>query len=177
MRAARARGPLRVLATPRGAAAPVEGKLSFIDSAVDAATGAVTLKARFENADQELWPGQFADVRLAVGRREGAVVVAARAVQPGQGGDRLFVVGDDGTAQSRVVKLGPRAGEGVVVEEGVAAGERVVVDGLLGLAPGAKVEVRQAAKPAGSQPETAARAPAPGARADARAAGGRADPP
>jgi membrane fusion protein, multidrug efflux system len=147
VRASQAREPLFVLAMPRGAPSPVEGRLFFVDNTVDPGTGTVLMKARFPNADEALWPGQFADVRLRLGTRQNVVVIPERAVAPGQGGDRVYVVGNDSVAQSRVVRTGPRDQDGIVIEDGVAAGERVVVDGLLGLAPGARVEFQPPAEP------------------------------
>ncbi|MEW6758587.1 MAG: efflux RND transporter periplasmic adaptor subunit [Acidobacteriota bacterium] len=121
------------------------GVLKFLDNAVNEATGTVLLKAEFPNADRALWPGQFVNVTLTLATRKGAVVVPARAVQPGQKGDYLYVVKDDGTVDMRTVRLGPRFGEEVVLEEGVAGGERVVTDGQLRLVPGAKVDVKAGA--------------------------------
>ncbi|MEW5765761.1 MAG: efflux RND transporter periplasmic adaptor subunit, partial [Acidobacteriota bacterium] len=121
------------------------GVLKFLDNAVNEATGTVLLKAEFPNADRALWPGQFVNVTLTLATRKGAVVVPARAVQPGQKGDYLYVVKDDGTVDMRTVRQGPRFGDEVVLEEGVAAGETVVTDGQLRLVPGAKVDVKAGA--------------------------------
>jgi len=156
VRASQARQPLLVRATPRGTTTPAEGRLFFVDNTVDPSTGTVLMKARFPNIDATLWPGQFANVQLRLGMRERAVVIPARAIAPGQGGERTYVVGDDLVAQSRLVRTGPRDGEEIVVEEGLAPGERVVVDGLLGLAPGTRVEVQPATRTA-----TPPRAPVP----------------
>lgn len=121
-----------------------EGVLKFLDNAVNEATGTVLLKAEFPNEDRALWPGQFVNVTLTLATRKGAVVVPARAVQPGQKGDYLYVVKDDGTVDMRTVRLGPRFGEEVVLEEGVAEGETVVTDGQLRLVPGTRVDIKGA---------------------------------
>jgi multidrug efflux system membrane fusion protein len=149
-----AKAPLTAYAAAKGAAgAPEQGRLAFIDNAIDPATGTILLKARFDNADRGLWPGEFLDVRLVLDELPDAVVVAARAVQPGQQGDHVFVVGQDDVAQERKVELGERLGDEVVIASGVRTGERVVVDGLLGIVPGAKVAPR--AEPGPQQAEAA----------------------
>jgi multidrug efflux system membrane fusion protein len=147
----RAAGSLGVRAAPPGGGPPREGRLVFIDNAVDKATGTIALKAEFQNADQALWPGQFVDVSLVLTVREAAVVVPTAAVQTGQRGPYVFVVEQGGTAAVRPVTLGPAAGERTLVESGVAAGETVVTDGQLRLTPGAPVVEKAglAAPPAG----------------------------
>lgn len=141
-----ATGALRVTATLRNDTTLVsEGDLTFIDNAVDAGTGTIRLKATFPNADCELWPGQFVDVALILGVRSDAVVVPARAVQAGQQGDFVFVIQADQTVAVRAVKAGESAGEGLVIEQGLEGGERVVTDGQLRLSAGSKVEIRTGA--------------------------------
>ncbi len=156
--------PLTVLAVPAGhdaAAAPVSGTLSFVDNEVDRATGTIRLKARFENQDARLWPGEFVEVRLVLGRREGAAVVPTSAVQPGQNGPYVYVVKPDATVEPRSVRTTEYPGSLAVVESGLRAGEHVVVDGHLRLTPGARV----VAKPAPGEPS-----PAPAAAARAQEA-------
>lgn len=121
------------------------GRLSFIDNAVDRTTGTVLLKAVFPNQDERLWPGQFLNVTVMLAKRPDALMIPARAVQAGQQGKYVFVVRADGTAESRVVTVGDAFGEEVIVEDGLAPGERVVTDGQLRLAPGIPVEVKDAA--------------------------------
>jgi multidrug efflux system membrane fusion protein len=130
------------------------GELTFIDNTIDAATGTIALKATFANEDHELWPGQFVDASLRLSALPNATVIPARAVQPSQQGNQVFVIGADLVAQARVVKLGPRIGDAIVIEQGVAPGERVVVDGQLNLLPGSKVVVKGGAdEPSQPKPE------------------------
>ena len=160
------RTPLVVEASPTGAAAgPVKGELSFLDNEVDRSTGTIRLKARFANQDRRLWPGEFVEVRLVLGTRQDAVVVPSSAVQPGQAGPYVYVVKADATVEARTVRTTDYPGSLAVVESGLAAGERVVVDGQLRLSPG----VRIVAKPApGESP-----APHPAPSGAAVAQGGR----
>jgi multidrug efflux system membrane fusion protein len=117
------------------------GMLTFIDNTVDTGTGTIALKATFANRDRALWPGQFINARLLLDRKDG-VVVPAQALQTGQRGDYVFVVGSNMTAESRMVRVGVRAGERIAIEAGIKPGELVVTDGQLGLVPGAPVELR-----------------------------------
>jgi multidrug efflux system membrane fusion protein len=137
------RGSLPVeAAVPSAEARTVAGELSFVDNAVDVSTGTVLLKALFANPDETLWPGQFVNVTLRLSTRRDVLLVPARAVEAGQQGRYVYVVGPDGTAEARPVVLGETVGENVVVEQGLERGERVVTDGALRLAPGVPVEVK-----------------------------------
>ncbi len=124
---------------------PVVGTLSFINNTVDTASGTVLLKAIFPNTNEELWPGQFVPVTLRLATRHDAVMIPSRAVQTGQDGKFVFVVQPDGTVASRPVSVGQTVGQDVVVEQGVAAGEQVVTEGQLRLAPGVRVQVKEEA--------------------------------
>jgi multidrug efflux system membrane fusion protein len=115
------------------------GVLSVIDNTVDATTGMIRLKATFANAERVLWPGQFVSVTLTLEARKDAVVVPSEAVQAGQKGSFVYVVKADHSVEARVVKTGALAGNKIVIENGVEAGETVVTDGQLLLAPGAHV--------------------------------------
>jgi len=164
IRARSAEGTLRVRATPPGGAAH-EGELTFIDNAVDPSTGTIQLKATFPNHDQALWPGQFANVTLDLSVEPGAVVAPAAAIQTGQQGDYVFVVKDDRTVESRSVRVSRTVGRKAVIAQGLEAGETVVTDGQLRLAPGAKIEVKDSGA-AASAGGTAGPAPAGAAAAD-----------
>ncbi|MEN2985805.1 MAG: efflux RND transporter periplasmic adaptor subunit [Thermodesulfovibrionaceae bacterium] len=118
------------------------GKVVFIDNTVDPATGTIKLKAEFPNKDKMLWPGQFVNVVLTIGIKKNALVIPYRALQMGQQGHYVFVIKQNRTAEIRQVKAGFRFGDEVVVEEGLNAGETVVIDGQLRLTPGAKVEIK-----------------------------------
>lgn len=138
----RARGArLAVSATPPGGG-PHEGELSFVDNAVDATTGTIELKAVFPNRDRALWPGQFANVSLTLETEAGAIVVPAAALQNGQSGTFVWVVGGDGKAEARPVTVKRSWQALAVISAGLEAGERVVTDGQLRLAPGAPVTIK-----------------------------------
>lgn len=139
--------PLPVTATPSEGAvqAPAEGTLAFINNAVDSATGTVLLKARFANPSASLWPGQFVTVRLQLFVQHDVVTVPATAVLTGQQGTYVFVVDATGHARMRPVVVGQTSDSLDVVARGLAAGERIVVDGQSRLTPGAQVVVKPAA--------------------------------
>jgi len=117
------------------------GELTFVDNTVDRATGTITLKATFANADRVLWPGEFVNAVLTLATEANAIVAPTGAVQNGQQGTYAFVVKSDATVESRPVTVARNAADGVVIAKGLAAGETVVTDGQLRLSPGAKIEV------------------------------------
>lgn len=136
--------PLAVTVTLADTATPpVQGTLSFIDNAVDTTTGTVILKGIFPNVDEVLWPGQFVNAALTLDVERNAVVVPAAAVQTGQEGSYVFVVKVDETVEYRPIKVVRSAGQLAVVESGLAAGETIVTQGFVRLAPGVKVTIRQ----------------------------------
>jgi len=118
------------------------GVLTFVDNAVDMTTGTIKLKGTFPNKAHKLWPGQFVRVNLRLTTQANALVVPNQAVQTGQNGEFVFVVKEDRTVESRPVTTGVRAAEELVVEKGLEAGETVVTEGQLRLAPGSRVAVR-----------------------------------
>ena len=143
LRAALAAGTVAVTASPHdGVGKLADGRLDFIDNAVDATTGTILLKAVFANADRTLWPGQFVDTVTRLGEEVGTVVVPSSAVQTGQRGSQVFVVKPDRTVDLRPVETGRSADGLIVIRSGVKAGETVVTDGQLRLVPGATVENR-----------------------------------
>ena len=120
---------------------PEVGELTFLDNAVQSSTGTLLLRATVPNAARHLWPGQFVNVRLVLATLPKAVLVPAAAPQDSAKGPFVYVVKDDSTAELRPVKLGQRQGDLVVVEDGLHPGERVVMNGQIGVMPGAKVNV------------------------------------
>lgn len=137
-----ASGALRVrVSSPGDEAHPQEGVLTFVDNAVDTATGTIRLKGTFGNQDRRLWPGQFVNVSLRLAAQANALVVPSQAVQTGQKGQYVFVIKSD-TAEERPVVVGRSLDGETVIERGVQAGEQVVTDGQLRLVPGAKVEIK-----------------------------------
>ncbi|MFO1270266.1 MAG: efflux RND transporter periplasmic adaptor subunit [Rubrivivax sp.] len=118
-----------------------QGRLQFVDSQIDAASGTVKVKAGFENRDHALWPGAYADVVLTVQTLSQAIVIPQAALVTGQRGNVVFVIGPDNRASLRPVSVLQSAGADAVVD-GLKAGERVAVDGRQNLRPGAAVVVR-----------------------------------
>jgi RND family efflux transporter MFP subunit len=149
----------KVVAVLPEARGEVVGKLQFVDNLVDANSGTVKVKAQFDNAKEALWPGGFVTVRLAVRTLKDAIVVPQAAVIQGPRGSIVYTIDGDNKAVSKRVDVlyaqGPDA-----VASGVAAGDRVVVDGRQNLRPGARVVERDATGAAGSR---AASAPGTGA--------------
>jgi multidrug efflux system membrane fusion protein len=133
---------------------PISGRLTFVDNAVQTETGQVTLRATLPNPGHRFWPGRFVNVRLLLGTIPGAVLVPASAPQMSANGSYVIVVKPDLTAEQRQVSLGQRQGDLIVVEKGVAAGEKVVTTGQLGVTPGGKVVIEQ--PPGANSPATAA---------------------
>jgi len=141
----RAQAPLPVRVTPPGLnEKPELGELTFVDNAVDSATGTIRLKATFANADQRLWPGQFSSISVMLADPE-ELTVAASAVQNSQTGQHVFVVSADRVAELRPIVV-ERTHEGIaVISKGLKEGETVVVDGQLRVIPGRAVDIKQPA--------------------------------
>jgi multidrug efflux system membrane fusion protein len=123
---------------------PEQGTLSFIDNAVNTATGTILLKGIFDNKTERLWPGQFVNVTMTLETLANAVVVPNAALQTGQAGQFVFVVKPDMTVESRPVKVGSIFGDKTVIEKGLQPGETVVTDGQIRLVPGARVQIKTA---------------------------------
>jgi len=130
---------------------PVAGQLTFLDNAVQDATGTVMLRATVANGSHLLWPGRFVTVRLVLSTISHAVLVPAAATQMSAKGPFVYVIKDDATAELRPVQLGQRQGDLVVISQGLKAGERVVINGQLGVTPGGKVHIDES-RAAGSSP-------------------------
>jgi membrane fusion protein (multidrug efflux system) len=143
-----------------GSLHPHKGHVDTAARAIDPTTGSMTLEAEFPNPEKLVRPGQFARVRASIETRSGALLVPQRAVQEIQGIFQVFVVGASETIEIRPVTLGPRVGDMWMVEKGVQAGDRIVVEGLQKVRGGVKV----VAKPFVANATTeAAPEPAPGA--------------
>jgi multidrug efflux system membrane fusion protein len=127
---------------------PIAGQLTFLDNAVQNATGTINLRATIPNSDHRFWPGRFVNIRLVLSTIHGAVLVPASAPQMSAKGSFVYVIKADSTAEQRQVTLGQRHGDLLVIENGVAAGERVVTNGQLGVTPGGKVRVEEPQKTA-----------------------------
>jgi multidrug efflux system membrane fusion protein len=116
------------------------GKLITVDNQIDPQTGTVKVKAQFPNDDFRLFPNQFVNARMLVETRRGVVTIPAAALQRGVQGLFVYVVKDDSTVSVRTVRPGPTDDGRIAIENGVAEGERVAVDGLDRLREGARVE-------------------------------------
>jgi membrane fusion protein (multidrug efflux system) len=115
---------------------PDPGRISFADRALDPTTGTYTLRAEFPNRNHQLVPGLFARIRVTAEERASAILVPDRAVQQQLGRYFVTAVGERDVAEARPVTLGPRVGNKWVVEEGLAVGDRIVVEGLQKARPG-----------------------------------------
>jgi len=137
------------------------GKLSFVDTSVEQASGTVRARAVFPNADRQLVPGQFLRVRVEGVAAEDATSVPRRAVMTSAQGSFVWVVGQGEVVELRPVRLAGESGDRALIGQGLQPGERVVVEGVLKVRPGDKVAIAAAgAAPAGPDAAPAAAEPA-----------------
>ena len=129
---------------PNSPETPEHGVLAFIDNTVDRTTGTILLKGLFQNENRRLWPGEFVNASLTLNEIRDAVLVPSQAVQSGQDGSFVFVVDTQMRAHLRPIVAGAQIGGDTVIKQGIEAGETVVTDGQLLLAPGAQVKIRSA---------------------------------
>src|SRR5439155_21808345 len=133
-------GSVKVQAVlPDGSTYAPLGRIGFIDPVVDQATGTQRYRAEFPNPDRLLLPGQFARVRLLGLRRENAILVPQRAVLLAMGRQSVYVVGVGDTVKVRDVSASSWTGGDWLIDQGLAAGDRVIVDGVQKIGPGLKV--------------------------------------
>jgi membrane fusion protein, multidrug efflux system len=125
---------------PDGSLLPRTGRINFMAPSLDSASGTQEFRAQFENADHRLLPGQFVRVRLEGFARASALAVPQRAVQQGLGRQYVYVVGAGDTVSTRDVKPGPWSGSLWIIDSGLSAGDRVVVDGIQKVAAGRVVK-------------------------------------
>ena len=149
-----ARGEVPVkLILEDGSEYAAEGRLALSEVTVDEGTGSVTLRTQFSNADGVLLPGMYVRARLPQGTRSEAILVPHKALSRDPRGNALVMVVDaEGKAQSRPVQVAQSLGENWVVTGGLQAGERVIIEGLQRVRPGAPVQAAEA----GSAPAAAA---------------------
>jgi multidrug efflux system membrane fusion protein len=121
-----------------------DGALLTIDNQVDPTTGTVRLKAEFPNTDNRLFPSQFVNARLLIETQRGATVVPTAAIQQSPRGSFVYVLRPDRTVGVRQVTVGVTDGDDVSIEQGLAVGEQVVVEGTERLRDGAAIELRKA---------------------------------
>jgi len=170
-----AKGPLGVDAQRSDNNAVLDrGTLTVVDNQVDPSTGTVKLKAEFPNANVQLWPGQFVNVRLLINTLKDVVVIPTGAVQRGPNGTFVYVIDDQNKAAMRPITVSKQDEAQAVVSKGVTPAERVVTTGFARLTDGAKVSIGggartpPAATPPGRNPRVGQRPAGDGARAGER---------
>ena len=146
-------GDIQVTAEDASGADLATGTLMVIDNQINTATSTIRYKARFDNESDVLWPGQFVNVRVHLDTRRGVVTVPIQAVVRGPEGPYIFAIGTDDRIEKRPVKLALTTREVAVIEEGIQAGQAIVVDGQYRVQEGTRVE-RQPAR-AATAPDTA----------------------
>ena len=157
-----AEAPLPLLAVaPDGTTVVDNGKVVVINNQVDQTTGTVQIKGEFPNANTQLWPGQFVNVRVLIDTLRQVVVVPTAAVQRGPDGTFVYVVKDDGTVGMRPVMVQQQDDQQAVIAMGVMAQDRVVTTGFGRLADGTKVEVASADTSGQTPAQSPARTGAP----------------
>jgi membrane fusion protein, multidrug efflux system len=135
------RGPLRVLAYNQDDATQLdEGRLDLIDNQIVQTTGTIRLRATFPNARHLLWPGELVNARLLLEARHNGLTIAASAIQQGPAGAFVWVIGPDETVQMRPVTVAQTSDGVALIDSGLQAGEKAVVDGQYRLQAGARVE-------------------------------------
>jgi membrane fusion protein, multidrug efflux system len=128
--------------TPGDADKPSDGRITFVDNAVDQTTGTIKVKGSFPNTDRRLWPGQYVNVVVTLTVDRSALVVPQSAVQNGPQGPYVFVIKSDQTAELRSVAIARVTESETLLASGASEGETVVTDGQLRLVPGAHVSIK-----------------------------------
>ena len=146
-------GDVVVTALDRDGRTLATGVLAVIDNQINPATGTINYKAKFENGDDVLWPGQFVNLRIQLAVRRNVIAVPVTAVQQGPDGPYAFVVDGDRIVQKRPLKVGVLNKTIAIIDGGLQAGEQIVTDGQYRIQAGSKVEVAaQTASPADAGP-------------------------
>ncbi len=135
-------GPVAVRALPQGDKnKPVEGNVAFFDNAIDSTSGTLSIRGKFANDEQRLWPGQSVNVSVIVRTDADALVVPPASVQIGQSGNFVYVIKDDNTSEIRPVTVDRTIDGNAVISKGLNEGDKVVIDGQLRLAQGTRVQI------------------------------------
>jgi RND family efflux transporter MFP subunit len=153
-----AAGPVTVSATPQTGGETFRGRVSFVDNAVDTASGTIRVKAEFANAGSKLWPGMFVNTELSPRTLKAATVVPAQAVQTGPESRFVYVVDPDHKVELRKVTLA-YIDEGIAVVAGLPGGARVVTEGAQNLRPGSVVTEATDGRPQSRTPANAGAGP------------------
>jgi multidrug efflux system membrane fusion protein len=136
-----AKGPLTVLAYSQDGKIELDsGDLELIDNQIVQTTGTIRLRATFPNAKRLLWPGELVNARLLLETRQNGLTVAASAVQQGPKGSFIWVIGSDGKVETRPVAVGQIGAGQALIDSGLQANEKIVVDGQYRLQPGTLVQ-------------------------------------
>jgi membrane fusion protein, multidrug efflux system len=143
-----------------GSTYPYPGRYRSGDRAVDPQTGTLEITLDFPNPEAILLPGIFSRIKIQTGEKSGVFLVPQRAIMELQGVRTVYVVGKEGTVEARTVTTSDRLGSLWAVEKGLAAGDRVIVEGIQRVQPGTKVNVKTEPEP---QPQ-----PQPTTRSSAR---------
>jgi membrane fusion protein, multidrug efflux system len=138
-----------------GSIYPEIGRINFVATALDPTTGTFPLRAEFPNSQHKLIPGLFARIRVTSDRRTNAIVVPDRSVQQQLGRYFVIVVGPDNKAEMRPIQPGPRMGNQWIVDQGLKAGDRIVVEGVQKARPGAPLKVTMITPDALNSPSAA----------------------
>ena len=125
-----------------------EGRVTAVDNTVDPLTGMVLVQAEFPNTSLALWPGQFVTVNVVLTVEQDVLLIPSRAIIPRREGKFIFVASSNNTVDLRQIKTIRDIGPDTVVESGIEAGEKVVVDGIVRLRPGLQIQVREPQAPA-----------------------------
>ncbi|AMC34521.1 efflux RND transporter periplasmic adaptor subunit [Janthinobacterium sp. B9-8] len=126
-----------------GTVYPLKGRVNFQDNRIDPATGTINMRAQFNNPKGDLLPGQFVRVVVDNGIRQQAITIPERAIVQLQAEKRVMLLNDKNIVESRKVQLGESIGHEVIVESGLKAGERIIVDGLIKARPGQQVSIKK----------------------------------
>jgi multidrug efflux system membrane fusion protein len=141
-----AKAPLKVIAyAGDDKTILAEGKLTLINNQVDSTTGTIQLKATFDNNEEKLWPGAFVNPRLIISEKKSAITVPAPTVMQGPNGPYAYVINPDNTVKRQAVEVAMTQDGIAVVDNGLTASDRVVVDGQYRLTQGSKVKIVQPA--------------------------------
>src|SRR5690606_4126556 len=131
------------LILPGGNVYPGSGQVTAIDRAIDPATGTITIRASFPNQGGTLRAGMNVNIRNRYALSGERITIPHKAIEDQLGTTNVYVVNDSSRVEQRQVRLGIKIGDRVVVEEGLAAGERIAVDGIINLQQGSKVQTEQ----------------------------------
>lgn len=143
------KSPVVKLTLPNGTELPETGKIVFVDNRIDPLTGAITLRAEFENTDRLIVDGAFVNVQIEALEPTLEVLIPQAALQRDQRGEFVLVVNDKQMVEQRYITTGDNVGSAVIVKEGLREGESVIVEGLQRVRPGVAVDAVVAAEQPG----------------------------